>query len=123
MQLERRGTEMRTHGAEILGLLILGLAATAGVLLAVADRSRRDRESAAEEFQQLVGGLGFGPTVDVTHCPFGFDPRLDTGCQEDHGPVPGGFSFCPLHANAVFVYPPPDQVESPQEGNGDAQVP
>jgi hypothetical protein len=114
---------MRTHGAEILGLLILGLAATAGAMLAVADRSPSDRETATEEFQRLVGGLGFGPAVDLTRCPFGFDPRLDAGCQQDQGPIPGGVHFCPLHANTIFSYPPPDRVESPQKGKGDVQDP
>jgi hypothetical protein len=112
---------MRAHSAEFLGVLILGLAISAGVLSAVEERSQREREAANEEFQRLVGGLGFGPAVDVTSCPFCFDPRLDSDCQQDQGPIPGGGCFCPLHANSVFTYPSLAPAEPPQEGDGDAQ--
>jgi hypothetical protein len=81
--------------------LLLLVVASAAVLVA------EDRSLAhTEEFQRLVGGLGFGPALDLSGCAFGFDPRLDGGCAEECGPVPGGASFCPHHAGSVFSYPP-----------------
>ena len=44
-------------------------------------------------FQELVGGLGFGPALDLSRCEFSFDPRLCPGCPADLGPVPAGRCF------------------------------
>jgi hypothetical protein len=81
--------------------LLLLVAASAAILVA---GSRPPAHT--EEFQRLVGGLGFGPALDLSGCAFGFDPRLDGGCAEECGPVPGAACFCPRHAGSVFSYPP-----------------
>jgi hypothetical protein len=82
-------------------ILTLALGAVAVVL--AGGRERDDR--AAQEFQQLVGGLGFGPAVNLSPCAFSFDPRLCHRCPQDFGPVPGGRCFCPQHASSILSYP------------------
>jgi hypothetical protein len=74
------------------------------------DARQRER---AESFQRLVGGLGFGPTLDLSGCAFGFDPRLDGSCAEERGPIPGGSYFCTRHASSIFFFPAmkPREVE------------
>jgi hypothetical protein len=107
---------------ELLASGVLGLAVAAGVLVVIEGRAP-PRERATDEFQRLVGGLGFGPAVDVARCPFGFDPRLDPDDQEDQEPIPGGYFFCPHHGAGVFAYPPLDWPGPPPTGDGDGQAP
>jgi hypothetical protein len=83
---------------------ILALTLTAGIIVALENRDRARAES--QDFQRLVGGLGFGPALDLARCPNSFDPRLCPHCPADLGPVPGGGGFCPQHACSVFDYPP-----------------
>src|ERR1700745_1468493 len=59
-----------------------------------------------QDFQRLVGGLGFGPATDLSACAFAFDPRLEGNCTAEHGPFPGGSCFCPRHAGTVLTCPP-----------------
>jgi hypothetical protein len=96
---------MDARGAGVFVALLLLTAAASAVLIAEG-RPRPDRDARGEEFQRLVGGLGFGPALDLSGCAFGLDPRLDGSCSEDRGPVPGGACFCPRHAGALFRYPP-----------------
>jgi hypothetical protein len=95
-----------SRAAALLFAGLLALTAAAGAALTVGARPPAREEQRAEEFQRLVGGLGFGPALDLERCAFAFDPRLDPGCSEDVGPVPGGGFFCPHHACSVFDYPP-----------------
>jgi hypothetical protein len=60
------------------------------------------RAAAAAEFQGLVGGLGVGPTVDLSRCAFDFDPRVGSACDGRHEPFPAGDVFCPHHAGSVL---------------------
>src|SRR5437899_3005941 len=96
---------MESRGNGLLLVLLL-LAAAACAALAAEGRAGPRRQARAEEFQRLVGGLGFGPALDLSGCAFGLDPRLDGSCSEERGPVPGGACFCPRHAGSVFYYPP-----------------
>ena len=89
--------------ALLLATLLLVLAA--GLVLAVESRGPGARAVRARDFQELVGGLGFGPAVDLSGCGFAFDPRLDPRCSEDQGPIPAGSFFCPYHTCSVFWYP------------------
>lgn len=84
--------------------LVLALAATAAATLTFDGWPGTDVRT--EEFHRLVGGLGFGPALDLQSCEFGFDPRLCPACSADCGPIPGGLFFCPHHASATFDYPP-----------------
>lgn len=76
----------------------LTLAIAVGALLGIGAKRPNER---AGEFQRLVGGLGFGPAVNLEQCEFGFDPRLCSTCDHDLGPIPGGIFFCPDHAGTV----------------------
>jgi hypothetical protein len=89
--------------SSVLLLLLVVLCGAAVTVLAVEARDRPDR---SEPFQRLVGGVGFGPALDLSGCAFGFDPRLEGSCAEEYGPVPGGSCFCPRHAGSLLSYPP-----------------
>src|SRR5262245_40092121 len=96
---------MESRGIGLLIVLLL-LTGAAGVVVVTESRAQHRREAHAAEFQRLVGGVGFGPALDLSGCAFGFDPRLDGSCAEEDGPVPGGVCFCPRHAGSLFCYPP-----------------
>jgi hypothetical protein len=93
-------------GALLLSV-VLTLATAAGLALLLDGWPAVGRQERSEEFQRLVGGLGFGPALDLDRCAFAFDPRLCPVCSQDVGPIPGGTSFCPYHASSPFDYPPP----------------
>ncbi|HKI36435.1 MAG TPA: hypothetical protein VKA46_31545 [Gemmataceae bacterium] len=113
---------MESRGSGLFLILLL-LAAAAGAVLVGEDLAQRRRQARAEEFQRLVGGVGFGPALDLSGCAFGFDPRLDGGCAEERGPVPGGACFCPRHAGSVLFYAPLERGQPlPVEG-GDETSP
>jgi hypothetical protein len=89
-----------------LFLLLLALAGTAGAVLVVEARRVRELPARAESFQRLVGGLGFGPALDLSDCASDFDPRLEGSCAMDYGPIAGGACFSSRQAGSVFFYPP-----------------
>jgi hypothetical protein len=100
--------------------VVLLLVGAVVVVLAVEDRMQR-RPGRSEAFQRLVGGLGFGPALDLSGCAFGFDPRLDGACAWQRGPIPAGTCFCPRHAGSVFFYPPPaGRTDLPRTKEADA---
>jgi hypothetical protein len=82
---------------------IVTLAIGAGAIIGVESRDRGGAR--AQEYQHLVGGLGFGPAVDLSRCASSFDPRLCGRCPEELGPIPGGGCFCPHHACSILYYP------------------
>ncbi|HEV3446865.1 MAG TPA: hypothetical protein VG099_19660 [Gemmataceae bacterium] len=88
---------------KIVLIATLALTLSAGVIIGVDSREQGDLERAME-FQHLVGGLGFGPAVDLASCPNSFDPRVSGHCLHDFGPIPGGGYFCPEHACSIFYY-------------------
>lgn len=102
----RQGRVMHRRSNRLLLTLVALVAACAAVLV---DEEREQSHAGrwSMDFQYLVGGLGFGPALDLGGCALGFDPRLDNACGQDYGPVPGGQCFCPRHAGSVFFYPPP----------------
>ena len=99
---------MESRGTGLLVFLSL-LAVAAGSVLVVDGRASPGRSGA--DFHRVVGGLGFGPALDGSDCPFGLDPRLDGACGLDGGPVPGGACFCPVHGGGRFTYRPLDTGE------------
>lgn len=105
------------RGSGLLFGLFLVVVAGASVVLGISGRLSDEQVREGEQFQRLVGGLGFGAARDLRRCSFAFDPRLDSACSEDVGPIPAGSVFCPYHAGSIRDYPP-DQGLS-----GDAQVP
>jgi hypothetical protein len=72
----------------------------------------------AKEFHGLVGGLGFGPALDLESCEFSFDPRLCPDCICASGHVPGTASFCPYHASALIDYDSPNPSRELGEADG-----
>jgi hypothetical protein len=113
---------MEARANVLLVLLLLLTGASAAVLLEQA-QAVPAQAARGEAFQRLVGGLGFGPAMDLSGCAFGFDPRLDGSCSMDCGPIPGGGYFCPRHAASVFCYPPLDRATPPTEGDAHATPP
>ena len=103
--------------ALFLLLILLVLSGGSAAVLTAESWPQRGQEERGQEFQQLVGGLGLGPAVDLGDCCCCFDPRLDSACGFDRGPIPGGSCFCPRHACSVFFYPP--LANGPRIGTGD----
>ena len=81
----------------ILLAVALALPLAAGILLLAAGPSSA-RVADAEAFQRVVGGIGLGPTTDLSRCGAEFDPRTGRACSLRHEPVPCGSLFCPAHA-------------------------
>jgi hypothetical protein len=97
--------------APVLFGIIMFLATAAGLVLTLDNDRSPGEQMRAQEFQTLVGGLGFGPASDLSECPFAYDPRLGPRCQQDAGPIMGGAVFCPHHACSVFDYPPLEDTQ------------
>lgn len=115
---------MRNQGL-LWCLLFQGAAAGAAWTLVIADlpvQAESDRRHV--NFQNLVGGLGFGPAQDLAHCPFHFDPRLGRCRQDEWGPLADGASLCPHHGGSVFCYPPlKESLFAPVTSEGDVEIP
>lgn len=94
--------------------LILALGVAAGGVMVVDSLGPNHSREKTEEFQRLVGGLGFGPAVDLSQCAFNFDPRLGPDCPHNQGPLPGGAWFCPHHGCSILYYPSLHIVEDPE---------
>jgi hypothetical protein len=110
---------MQARAGVLFASLLLLVGAAAAVLIAE-EREPSLRRAPAESFQHLVGGLGFGPSLDLADCAFTLDPRLDAGCDQDRGPIPGGSCYCPRHAGSVLHYP---SLDPPGVEDGDALSP
>jgi hypothetical protein len=70
------GSDVRLTAPVAVLLGTLALVLGAGVILLTEAGTQAAESARAEEFQRLVGGLGFGPAVDLSGCAFAFDPRL-----------------------------------------------
>ena len=93
-------------------LLLLAIVTVGAAAVLVAEPlARPARADRSRQFQQLVGGLGFGPAADLERCAFSFDPRLCPGCPQRYGPVPAGAIFCPYHGCAILAYPPLETLD------------
>ncbi len=88
---------MKGRGPALLSAAVLLLAGAAGAVLATSSRPPA-REARSGAFQQLVGGLGLGPQLDLSRCAAAFDARLGPPCSLRHEPVLCGSWFCPVHA-------------------------
>ncbi|HZU34992.1 MAG TPA: hypothetical protein VFA18_03745 [Gemmataceae bacterium] len=89
----------------VLGILLL-LVLGAGYSLLAGNDVADGQAAHGQEFQEIVGGLGFGPATDLSQDANNFDPRLSPRCTGDLGPLPAGGPFCPGHACSIFAYPP-----------------
>jgi hypothetical protein len=107
--------------SSVLFVVLLLLAGTAGVILAAENQVAQRRQAHDEAFQRLVGGLGFGPALDLSDCDFCFDPRLDDSHAAEDGPIPGGACFHPRQAASLSFYSPPEHgLPLPGPEGGDA---
>jgi hypothetical protein len=96
---------MSERGPLVILMLVLALTVSALVLVLVEGERTPVAAAHSREFQQLVGGLGFGPATTLSECAAAFDPRLCPRCRGDLAPLPGGGVFCPEHACSLFDYP------------------
>ncbi len=85
---------------------LIGLTAAASAIVLAESRRNPMAAGQSREFQQMLGGLGFGPAIDLSRCTLAFDPRLGPVCESQLGPIPGGGFVCPHHACSVFVDSP-----------------
>ena len=96
---------------------LIGLSAAASAIVLAESRRNPLAAGRSREFQQMLGGLGFGPAIDLSRCTLAFDPRLAPVCDSQLGPISGGGFVCPHHASSVFdfspaVAPPPSWAEA-----------
>jgi hypothetical protein len=89
----------------LIGSVLVLLLTVAAVGLLAKELGRGRAENIAREYQQVLGGLGFGPALDLSRCANSFDPRVCPRCTDDLGPVAGGGYFCPQHASSILYYP------------------
>ncbi|MFL5244979.1 MAG: hypothetical protein ACJ8FY_22990 [Gemmataceae bacterium] len=92
----------------VLTLALLVLASVSGAILIAESHSQDGRQKHAEEFQNLVGGLGFGPSVDLSGPAFVFDPRLVESSFPLESPFPLGHYLGRGQAMSIFYYPTPE---------------
>lgn len=85
-------------------IVVAILVIAAGTAVGRCCRPASARPVASAGFQQLVGGLGFGPTVELSTCPVQFDPRLETTCNAHTGAIPAGGLLCPGCGRFLFSF-------------------
>src|SRR5262245_23095823 len=100
---------MRPKAPFVVLAAIMILAMGAVIVLVVESQGHAAAKHHTREFQEVVGGLGFGPALDLSRCPLSFDPRLCPRCTADLGPIPGGGFFCIHHACSILYYPALDR--------------
>lgn len=94
----------RKHCRQLACCLIVSTL-LAAVIVAHETLFRHEPGHDREAFQSLVGGLGFGSSVDLSRCGFGFDPRLEPACSHMYGPIPAGSFLCSQHGGSATGYP------------------
>jgi len=102
-------TEPSTRLLAVIAILVVA----AGTAVGCYRQASPTRVADAAGFQQLVGGLGFGPTVELSTCGVQFDPRLETTCNAHTGPIPAGSLLCPGCGRFLFSFSPRSAEELP----------
>ena len=87
-----------------LVILIAILVIVAGTAVGHYRQPVSAREADSAGFQQLVGGLGFGSSVELSTCAVQFDPRLGVTWDAHTGPVPAGSLLCPGCGRFLFSF-------------------
>jgi hypothetical protein len=64
----------------------------------------KQSEEMSEDFQSLVGGLGFGPALDLSNGSYTYDPRLGDRAELDE-PLPGAAQNGSGNPFSIFSYP------------------
>jgi hypothetical protein len=108
----------------VLTSLVLMVACAAGAILISESRQNVQGQVHAEEFQHLVGGLGFGSALDLSGGAFTFDPRLDDSWPQLNSPFPSSSYVGSDRAFSIFYYPVQQVDTADHRGvNGDAPAP
>lgn len=108
-------TDSSTRLLAVIAILVIA----AGTAVGFFRQPSSVRATDAADFQQLVGGLGFGPTVELSTCAVQFDPRLETTCNAHTGPIPVGGLLCPECGRFLFSFSP----RSPDNLAGSTAIP
>jgi hypothetical protein len=90
----------------VLVVLVL-LVSAAAACVVDGDRPDARRADLAEPFHHALGGLGFGPALDLTEGCFGFDPRLSDSSLGSDEPIPAVAAALPGRTGLLFSYHPP----------------
>jgi hypothetical protein len=90
---------MTTRAGVVAGTVV---ALAVGAVLATRDRRGEAERADSAAFQRVVGGMGFGPAVDL-ESPAALDPRVARDPRLE--PVPA--------APAAFPLPPPSLLPAP----------
>src|SRR5260370_40647126 len=107
----------------LIAVLMIGFVVAACAVMTADSLARAAGTGHAEELQQLVGGLGCGPAVDLSRCAFSFDPRLCPDCPLNHAPVPGAVFFCSQHGCSIlYCRPLIAKAGSSTEEDGDGRA-
>ena len=93
---------MSADGATRLLVVVSTLALGALAVTTLGSHRSARSASASRDFQRLVGGLGLGPSLDLSRCAPAFDPRVGATCPERVGPIPAGDAFSAEHAGATL---------------------
>lgn len=101
----------RNHRRLFVGLVLSTVCAVGAVLFDGPPRD--DIAERRHQFQQLLGGLGFGATVSLSECCFCFDPRLRPVCSQMEGPLPAATVVCRQHMGRVTEYPHLFRTDAP----------
>ena len=86
--------------------VVVILVIAAGISVGLSRKPVLTGVSDAARLQQLVGGLGFGSSVEMSTCAVQFDPRLEAACNAHTGPVPVGGLLCPGCGRFLFSFSP-----------------
>jgi hypothetical protein len=60
-------------------------------------------------FARATGGVGLGPAAAADWSFFAFDPRIESHCEAETWPIPGGHCYVPHHGAALWSLRPFDR--------------
>lgn len=60
-------------------------------------------------WQRATGGIGLGPATAADWSFFTYDPRLESSCEAELGPIPGGPCYVPHHGASLADLPALDR--------------
>jgi hypothetical protein len=97
---------MRSIAPNLVMIAIGTLTLLAAVVLFRDAAPTRHRVEISEDFHRLVGGLGFGPVLDLSQGSGSFDPRLDGEWLDANERLDSPAQFGPLNPLSIFHYSP-----------------
>jgi hypothetical protein len=85
-------------------VLITAFAVIAAALVAV-DSVDQGASQSSRQFQTFTGGLGFGSHIDLSRCPWLFDPRLAAASSPVIERIPDDPSGSQWHSLSIVPLP------------------